>query len=144
MRPDESYDESAVREIKEEMGIDVAVLSLDTATTLVSSINDRLSSSAINMYSLFNFHYTGHRNNVWGRVYAISDYEGPLNLQTEEVSAVVRMKVDDVLALNCDYDSHTCRTSRTHSDALKQRKVTPDGLMAVTLFAQSVLELFKD
>jgi 8-oxo-dGTP pyrophosphatase MutT (NUDIX family) len=67
----ESYEDSAVRELEEEMGI--------TNTPLEF---------------LFDFYFAEGR--VWGRAFH-AVYEGPLRLQAEEVQYVERMTVDQIL-----------------------------------------------
>lgn len=69
----ESYEESAVRELQEEMGV------VDTP-----------------LDSLFDFYFAEGR--VWGRAFH-AVYEGPLHLQAEEVEYVERMTVDQILRL---------------------------------------------
>jgi 8-oxo-dGTP pyrophosphatase MutT (NUDIX family) len=58
---DESYDESAVRELNEELGI-----------------------SGIPLTELFDHYYEAGENKVWGRIYRCC-HEGPFVLQEEEV-----------------------------------------------------------
>ncbi len=67
----ESYEESAVRELEEEMGITNTPLDF-----------------------LFDFYFAEGR--VWGRAFH-AVYEGPLRLQAEEVQYVERMTVDQIL-----------------------------------------------
>lgn len=67
----ESYEESAIREMEEEMGIANTPLRF-----------------------LFDFYFAEGR--VWGRAFH-AVYEGPLRLQKEEVEFVERMTVDQIL-----------------------------------------------
>lgn len=73
---DESYDESARRELEEELGV--------RDTTLTSH---------------FTFFYEEGRNQVWGRVYSCI-YDGELTLQEEEVESGFFAVPDAVLALS--------------------------------------------
>jgi len=73
---DESYDESARRELEEELGI--------RDTTLTSH---------------FTFFYEEGRNQVWGRVYSCI-YDGELTLQEEEIESGFFAVPDAVLALS--------------------------------------------
>lgn len=69
----ESYEESAVRELAEEMGI-----------------------SGVPLEPWFDFYFEDGASKVWGRVWSCV-YEGPLVLQQEEVQGVERMPVEDIL-----------------------------------------------
>jgi 8-oxo-dGTP pyrophosphatase MutT (NUDIX family) len=71
----ESYDQSAVRELAEELGI--------TDTPLTSH---------------FTFHYKDSSNLVWGRVYSCV-YDGEITLQEEEIENGFFMTPDKLLAL---------------------------------------------
>ena len=57
----ESYEESAKRELAEELGV-----------------------SGINLHFLFDQYYEDQENRVWGRIYTCT-HEGPFTLQPEEV-----------------------------------------------------------
>ncbi len=72
----ESYDESAKRELSEEMGIDDG-----------------------NLVPHFTFFYEEGRNQVWGRVYSCI-YDGELTLQPEEVESGFFALPEEVLALS--------------------------------------------
>ena len=69
----ESYDQNAVRELHEELGIDKTALTP-------------------------HFHFYFHENScrVWGRVYSCR-YDGPLALQEEEVASVVMESPEDII-----------------------------------------------
>ena len=71
----ESYDESARRELQEELGL--------RDTTLVSR---------------FTFYYEQGQNRVWGRVYSCI-HDGQIHLQAEEVESGFFAAPDAVLAL---------------------------------------------
>lgn len=68
----ESYEQSAVRELEEEMGI-----------------------REIPLTWLFDFYFADHRTRVWGGAYACV-YEGPLVLQEEEVESVSLMTIEEI------------------------------------------------
>ena len=71
----ESYEESAARELTEELGIrDVALA------------------------PLFDFYYADERAHVWGRAFSCV-YDGELVLQEEEIESGAFMATDDVLRL---------------------------------------------
>jgi isopentenyldiphosphate isomerase len=72
----ESYDESAKRELEEELGISDAALT-----------------------SHFTFFHDEGKNKVWGRVYSCM-HDGELNLQAEEVESGFFADPEDVLALS--------------------------------------------
>ena len=72
----ESYDESAKRELEEELGISDAALT-----------------------SLFTFFYQEGKTRVWGRVYSCM-HDGELNLQAEEVESGFFADPEEVLALS--------------------------------------------
>lgn len=72
----ESYDESAGRELREELGIK------DTA-----------------LICLFTFFYQESKNRVWGRVFSCT-HDGELHLQAEEVESGFFADPADVLALS--------------------------------------------
>ena len=57
----ESYEESAERELEEELGV-----------------------SGIKLHFLFDQYYEGQNNRVWGRIFTCT-FEGPFTLQPEEV-----------------------------------------------------------
>jgi len=70
---DESYEEGAVRELAEEMGIrDVPLI------------------------NLFDFYFDDERSRVWGRAFSCS-YDGKIVPQVEEVEYVEMMTTDDIL-----------------------------------------------
>lgn len=85
----ESYDEAAVRELKEELGIE--------KTSLTPH---------------FHFYFREDSCQVWGRVYSCR-YDGPLELQEDEVASVVLESPEDILS------------NRYH------RNYTPDSLQAL-------------
>ena len=72
----ESYDQSAVRELAEELGI-----------------------KGIPLISHFTFHYEDSSNLVWGRVYSCV-YDGEIALQEEEIESGFFMTPDKVLELS--------------------------------------------
>jgi pyrimidine 5'-nucleotidase len=81
----ETYEDNAVREIKEEMGIDVS-----TSSTNASGINT--------LQRLFTFPYQDDVVRVWGDFYECT-YHGTLKdlvMQEEEVEAVHRMSLQDL------------------------------------------------
>jgi len=69
----ETYDECAVRELEEEMGI-----------------------RGIPLTKLFDFFHADGRNRVWGRVYRCI-YDGEIVLQEEEVESGEFQSIDEVL-----------------------------------------------
>lgn len=69
----ESYEESAVRELEEEMGI------RDVPLTY-----------------LFDFYFEDERSRVWGRTFSCT-YDGKIIPQVEEVEYVKMMTIDDIL-----------------------------------------------
>jgi 8-oxo-dGTP pyrophosphatase MutT (NUDIX family) len=69
----ETYEESAVRELGEEMGI-----------------------SGVPLEEWFDFYFEDGESKVWGRVWSCV-YDGPLRLQEEEVQGVELLRVDDIL-----------------------------------------------
>lgn len=70
----ESYDETAVRELHEELGI--------TKTALTSH---------------FHFYFHDASCRVWGRVYSCR-YDGPVQLQEDEVASLVMESPEDILS----------------------------------------------
>ena len=72
----ESYDQSAVRELAEELGI-----------------------NGIPLNSHFTFHHEDGSNLVWGRVYSCI-YDGEITLQEEEIESGFFMSPEKVLALS--------------------------------------------
>jgi 8-oxo-dGTP pyrophosphatase MutT (NUDIX family) len=72
----ETYDESARRELQEELGISNASLT-----------------------SFFTFFYQEGKNRVWGRVYSCT-HDGELALQTEEIESGFFADPEAVLALS--------------------------------------------
>ena len=71
----ESYEEGAVRELEEELGI------RETPLT-----------------SLFDFYYEDEHIRLWGRAFSC-EYDGELSLQEEEIESGEFMKIDEVLRL---------------------------------------------
>jgi len=71
----ESYEEGAVRELEEELGI------RETPLT-----------------SLFDFYYEDEHIRLWGRAFSC-EYDGELILQEEEIESGEFMKIDEVLRL---------------------------------------------
>jgi 8-oxo-dGTP pyrophosphatase MutT (NUDIX family) len=69
----ESYEESAVRELEEEMGI-----------------------RQVPLTRLFDFYFSDPRSRVWGGAFTCT-YDGPLTLQAEEVEHVELMTMDEIL-----------------------------------------------
>lgn len=86
----ESYDDSAERELAEELGI-----------------------TGVSLDPWFEFYFEDNRSPVWGRAYGVYSYEGPLRLQEEEVLAVERLVVADIL------------------EGREQRQFTPDSVLAL-------------
>lgn len=76
MQAGETYEESAVRELEEEMGITGVPLEL-----------------------WFDFYFEDPSNGgkVWGRAFSCT-YDGPLRLQPEEVQSVDILPVDEILS----------------------------------------------
>lgn len=74
MQAGETYDESAVRELAEEMGIEDVPLE-----------------------PWFDFYFEDDGCKVWGRAYGCV-YDGPLRLQEEEVQSVERMDIQSILS----------------------------------------------
>jgi isopentenyldiphosphate isomerase len=70
---DETYEQGALRELEEEMGI-----------------------REVPLTQLFDFYFADHRTRVWGRAFSCR-YEGPLSLQAEEVESVSLMTIVDIL-----------------------------------------------
>ena len=68
----ESYEESALRELEEEMGIRNSPLT-----------------------RLFDFYFAGEWTQVWGGAFSCV-YDGPLLLQAEEVESVSLMTIDEI------------------------------------------------
>ena len=68
----ESYEESALRELAEEMGIRNSPLT-----------------------RLFDFYFADERTQVWGGAFSCV-YDGPLSLQAEEVESVSLMTMDEI------------------------------------------------
>jgi ADP-ribose pyrophosphatase YjhB (NUDIX family) len=73
MLADESYEQGAIRELEEEMGI-----------------------RNVSLTWLFDFYFADDRTRVWGRAFSCM-YDGPLTLQEEEVESVSLMTIDDIL-----------------------------------------------
>ncbi len=69
----ESYEESAIRELEEEMGI-----------------------CNVPLTRLFDFYFADERTQVWGGAFSCV-YDGPLTLQAEEVESVSLMTSDEIL-----------------------------------------------
>lgn len=68
----ESYEESAIRELEEEMGI-----------------------RNVPLTRMFDFYFADERTQVWGGAFCCV-YEGPLTLQAEEVESVSIMTSDEI------------------------------------------------
>ncbi|MBU0481583.1 MAG: NUDIX hydrolase YfcD [Proteobacteria bacterium] len=75
----ESYDESARRELLEELGV----------------------SPPLNR--LFDHFYSGPHNQVWGRVYSCL-HDGPFVLQVDEVESACFMRREEVVRFSGDHD----------------------------------------
>lgn len=73
---DESYEESANRELAEELGI-----------------------SGVEIFPEFNNYFEGDSNKVWGRIFTCQ-HEGPFNLQEEEIDHGRFMGIEEILALS--------------------------------------------
>jgi 8-oxo-dGTP pyrophosphatase MutT (NUDIX family) len=69
----ESYEESAIRELEEEMGI-----------------------RHVPLIRLFDFYFSDSHSRVWGGAFTCT-YDGPLTLQEEEVEHVELMTIDELL-----------------------------------------------
>ncbi len=72
----ESYDLSAVREVKEELGIDSSALKFR-----------------------FDYYYNTEKNKVWGRVYTCIN-EGPFTLQVEEIDEGKFLSLEEIFKLH--------------------------------------------
>lgn len=72
MLADESYEQGAIRELEEEMGI-----------------------RHVPLTRLFDFYFADQRTRVWGGVFSCV-YDGPLTLQEEEVASVSLMTIDEI------------------------------------------------
>jgi len=70
----ETYDESAERELAEELGI-----------------------RGVQLAPWFHFRFEDGKCGVWGAAYSCV-YDGPIRMQPEEVQAVERIRVDDILS----------------------------------------------
>lgn len=70
---DESYEEGAIRELEEELGVRHTPLT-----------------------RLFDFYFSEPRSRVWGAAFTCT-YDGPLKLQEEEVEYVELMTIDEIL-----------------------------------------------
>lgn len=89
----ETYEESAARELEEEMGI-----------------------TGVALRFLFDFYFAEGR--VWGRAFH-AVYEGPLRLQAEEVEYVERMTVDQILQSTEPVTPDGLEVVRRWSDLIK-------------------------
>jgi 8-oxo-dGTP pyrophosphatase MutT (NUDIX family) len=69
----ENYEEGAIRELEEEMGI-----------------------RQVPLTRLFDFYFSDPRSRVWGGAFTCT-YDGPLTLQEEEVEHVELMTIDEIL-----------------------------------------------
>ncbi len=76
----ESYEESAARELAEELGI-----------------------TGVHIDPWFDFYWEDQRSKVWGRAFGVYNYEGPIAMQAEEVQAVERLHPDEILAGSLPY-----------------------------------------
>ncbi len=74
MLADESYEQGAIRELEEEMGI-----------------------RDVPLTRLFDFYFADHRTRVWGGAFSCI-YDGPLSLQAEEVESVSLMTMEEIFA----------------------------------------------
>jgi 8-oxo-dGTP pyrophosphatase MutT (NUDIX family) len=90
MQVGESYEESAAREVGEELGV-----------------------RGVELRPLFDMWFEDERSAVWGRAFTCV-YDGPLELQVEEVQFVELMTPSDVLRRAADGE-----------------RFTPDGLLVV-------------
>lgn len=72
----ESYDLSAKRELKEELGVEVE-----------------------NLQHRFDYYYDTEKNKVWGRVYTCTN-EGPFILQAEEIDEGMFLSVEEIFTLH--------------------------------------------
>ena len=68
----ESYEQGAIRELEEEMGI-----------------------RNVPLIRLFDFYFADQRTRVWGGAFSCT-YDGPLTLQEEEVESVSLMTIDEI------------------------------------------------
>jgi 8-oxo-dGTP pyrophosphatase MutT (NUDIX family) len=98
MQVGESYEESAAREVGEELGV-----------------------RGVELRPLFDMWFEDERSAVWGRAFTCV-YDGPLELQVEEVQFVEPMTPSDVL-----------RRAR------EGEHFTPDGLLVVERFLRQDL-----
>jgi isopentenyldiphosphate isomerase len=98
MQVGESYEESAAREVGEELGV-----------------------RGVELRPLFDMWFEDERSAVWGRAFTCV-YDGPLELQVEEVQIVELMTPADVLRRAADGE-----------------QFTPDGLLVVERFLRQGL-----
>lgn len=98
MQVGESYEESAAREVGEELGV-----------------------RGVALRPLFDMWFEDERSAVWGRAFTCV-YDGPLELQVEEVQFVELMTPSDVLRRAADGE-----------------RFTPDGLLVVERFLRQGL-----
>jgi isopentenyldiphosphate isomerase len=98
MQVGESYEESAAREVGEELGV-----------------------RGVELRPLFDMWFEDERSAVWGRAFTCV-YDGPLELQVEEVQFVELMTPSDVLRRAADGE-----------------RFTPDGLLVVERFLRQGL-----
>jgi len=98
MQVGESYEESAAREVGEELGV-----------------------RGVELRPLFDMWFEDERSAVWGRAFTCV-YDGPLELQVEEVQFVEMMTPADVLRRAADGE-----------------RFTPDGLLVVERFLRQGL-----
>jgi isopentenyldiphosphate isomerase len=97
MQVGETYEESAAREVAEELGV-----------------------RGVELRPLFDQWFEDERSAVWGRAFTCV-YDGPLELQAEEVQLVEPMRPADVLRR-----------------AASGEAFTPDGLLVVQRYLQGI------
>jgi pyrimidine 5'-nucleotidase len=122
----ESYEDNAVREIKEEMGIDVKI------STSTGAASDNASASNT-LERLFTFPYEDDKVRVWGELYECT-YHGTLKdlvMQEEEVESVHRMSLQEMKDMIRDHPENfmpdACHAMRLYfqrkEDLVVQRKL---------------------
>ena len=89
----ESYEQNAIREMKEEMNIDLPASSIDS-----NYGNNDANDSGNTIHKMFTFPYQDSIVKVWGELYEVS-YKGPLSniiIQPTEVSNIHRLSISQI------------------------------------------------
>jgi pyrimidine 5'-nucleotidase len=132
----ESYEDNAVREIKEEMNIDVKISTSDGgggAAAADDSDGNGATSASNTLQRLFTFPYEDDKVRVWGDFYECT-YHGPLKdlvMQEEEVQSVHRMSLQEMKDMIRDHPENfmpdACHAMRLYfqrkEDMVVQRKL---------------------